>query len=121
MLPENLTYRLSCYARVTMLLLALVFTLSAPGCGGDSGPAPTCSEAMGSFYSNNCTFFSEGQPVPLSDAILGCNQFVVAASSAGGSCPGRLNDLLRCLYGVSNYSDCETCNDELGIFDACTK
>lgn len=98
-----------------LLLIAILMG----GCGGDAPTVPTCTEAMSNFYACGCTFSTEDGAVPLAETITGCNQVMVAASSAGGNCPARMNSLLMCLGDVRGVAECEVCNDELGRLDAC--
>ena len=100
------------------IALAFLLCLFVCSCGEDA-PAPTCSEAMNSFYAQGCSFYTEDGPTSLTDSILGCNQTMVEASARGGSCPSKMNAMLRCLDGVSGAAECETCNDELGTLSAC--
>ena len=79
MLPENLTYRLSCYARITMLLLlSVVFILSASGCGGSSG---------------NCSVLDNGDGTSTISCPDGSS--VVISNGQDGSSSLIVNELLQ--------------------------
>lgn len=97
--------------RNILLILGLV------ACGGGD-EAPSCQEAVSSFYAAGCVIvdLQTGQPFTEGDVILSCKQSLAAAPD---QCQDELADLRSCFAGVANAQQCTTCADEQDAILTC--
>jgi len=90
----------------------LVVLMTMAGCGSD--PAPSCNEAFTAYYAAGCTFvdLQSGQPVPVGQAIAGCQG---AAATTPVACRDTEDDLLRCIDTSSPASQCDCSQEQMAL------
>lgn len=76
-------------------------------CGSDEA-APSCQQAVTSFYDTGCVFGDlDGNELPPGEAIDSCKSFL------GVGCDGPLEDFLFCLDEVDESCDCTQEQDDV--------
>lgn len=94
---------------VIVLLAAAVLSATCaipdPAKDGENN-GPTCESAMDNLYNRGCTISSNGYAVARADAINNCEDDANNASSC--ECDSERDDLLGCLYDLSECNDCDT-------------
>lgn len=94
--------------------IALAITVALTACSGGH-PAPSCQEAVHSYYSTGCKFvdLNSGNDLTEDQFTAVCQQFLLEAKT--GACRGAVDDFRTCLDGVmgpASDTTCSSCSTE---------
>ena len=101
--------------------LLVFFVAMLAGCGGAdtidfAEDSPSCLSAIDHALDQSCAFSGPGTT---QDVVEACLIWQVQSAAIGGNCPERLYNWLWCMATITGPTECESCNDELGLLTVC--